>query len=370
MRVGVVSLICNTHSGSRAPIELAIALSKIGLKVSFFSFETNKDLSTVSLLEKAKVSLKLISKSRVPIIGAIIDSFNFYNELKNTPLDIITTHTTLSLLIGAKLTGKKILACYYGTQFNILRERFLGNNFLITFFDLILNKLIFIKSLLLLTLSTRVVSISKYCQNEAKLLYGIKSEVIYLGAVPDNFITKGIKRKKEIVLLSVSRITPYKQFDLLIKVFNEIKRVNLKFIIAGSSPQRRYLQHLQMIKNSNTEILINPSDKKLNSIYQTADIYLSGDKYLFFGMPILEAASFSIPVVSLNYAAANEVITNGKSGVVENKLGGFKKSLEKLIDSPRLRAKMGQAAKQQAQKFKWEYTAKNYQKIFSQMIAK
>ena len=202
--------------------------------------------------------------------------------------------------------------------------------------------------------------------SELKKLYGIRAEFVYLGAPNNKSLPSNKVTNNQVTILSVSRIVPYKGFHNLINIFNKlhIKYPNIKLTIIGSSPNHKYLNYLKSIASKNVNFLINASDKILTTNYQLADIYATFDRYMFFGMPILEAASFGIPSVAMNYAAAPEVVQHAKTGFVTENEKEFGEYLKKLIDSPLLRAKMGREAKKRSKGFSWEKTAQEYEKVF------
>ncbi len=111
--------------------------------------------------------------------------------------------------------------------------------------------------------------------------------------------------------------------------------------------------------------VIDPTDHELAVLYQRAHIYASADRYLYFGLPICEAARFQIPAVSLSLAAAQEIIVHSKTGFIAKNQIEFSAYLEKLINNPNLRDKMGQSAQKRAQEiFTWEKTAREYLSLF------
>lgn len=352
MRVGVVAYICNSHSGARAPIELALALSKLH-KIYFFATENDKDFETIKRLKKSGVEVLLFN-----------NPLNLLKLFKEKKIDIISAHTTLSLLIICKISRIPILSYYYGTQFNVLSERFYPTSNFISLIDKILNLFIYFKGLLLVYMPDHVVGISKYTVYQAKQLYFKRISFIYLGSVPTNFKQKIAKLKNTLNLLSVSRITPYKGFDKIIKVFKAIKNRDLVLNIVGSSPQQSYLQTLRKVKPKNANIYLDLDDQKLNEMYLKSDIYLSADKYLFFGMPILEAAYFGKPAIVLNAAAAKELVIHGKSGYIAENMADFEKYLKEIIENKSLRAMMGKNARSKAQLFSWKKCAGEWDKLF------
>jgi len=369
MNIGVISYILNPKSGARAPIEIAYALAKRN-QVSFYAYRQNKDLQTIKTLKKRGIKVILFNKSKTPIVGGVLDFLTLFKLLKTYEHEILSTHTILPLLSAARASGAPVIATYYGTQFNILAERFLKKNFLLTLLDKILNLVILTKTFLMVWIANEIVGISKYTAIEAKRKYGRICKVIYLGNAPKHFAeTPGPSKKRKASILTVSRITPYKQFEKIVDVVNILsERYKLSLTIVGSAPQAEYLKYLNKIKGKNTKILTNISDKKLMGLYKASDIYVTADKYLFFGMPILEAASFGKPAITLDYCAASELIKHGETGYVARSSKEFERYLGRLVGDRKLRTKIGKAAKIRAGKFGWEKTAREYEKLFRKVL--
>lgn len=372
MRIGILSSICNPKSGARAPLELAINLSRIH-DVTFYCFEDEKDPSSVKRMHSEGVKISFIPHPKIPILGNTIAFFILFFRLRGSNLQVINAHTTLSLLLAAKASGIPLVGSYFGTQFNVLDERFLETNLFIKLINYFLNFLFFIKGLMLVWLPDKTIAISSYAAKESERIYKKKCSFIYIGAISNPLARYSSIEKKSnsvINLLSVSRITPYKQFDLIVNSVKnlDLKKIKINLTIVGSSPQKEYLSLLNKIKNNRTKILLGPSDKVLSNLYKSSDIYLSADKYLFFGMPILEAASFGKPAVALNCAAASEVVTHGKTGYLANSKEEFENYLDKLITNSLLRLKFGKNAKNFSKKFSWENTISDYTKVFNNLL--
>ena len=258
---------------------------------------------------------------------------------------------------------------YQGTQFNAYLEKKTPDKHINLYENLInkfINIFIYLNEFIMTWLSTRVVAVSRFAASEGLHLYKRNIEdIIYEGAtpLPKSKIKYGGK-KNYVNLLSVSRITPYKGFHNIIKIINGVlRRDNIIYTIAGSSPKKQYLQYLKKIGGKNIKIIINPPDKSLARIYQSSDIYVNADRYLFFGLPIIEAAHFGIPVVSFNFGAAKELIQHNKTGYIAKNAGEFEVYLQKLINNNKLRIKFGQKSMLWSQQFSWEKCAAQWEKL-------
>src|SRR3989344_2632091 len=369
MNIAILTESLDAHSGSRAPLELAKSLAQNNKnKITIYAREKSDNDNVENL--PSKIKIQLIPKGSVfKIFLSLIRDFNRQNY------DIISSNATFSVFLPAALSNKPLVTTYHGTQWNVWGNKYFTNKnleLLLHFMDFFTNIFIWIRTCPIFLFSKKVITISKYTSREAKRYYLRPSQHVYWGAVSAGLkpISKNTKNKPSTVI-SVSRITPYKGFHKLINIFKEIDpQANARLIIVGSQPQKNYLKYLKKISPKNVQIIIDPPDKILASLYKKSHIYATCDRYLFFGMPILEAASNGLPAVCLSYAAAKEVIKNKQTGFVANNLDEFKKYLELLLKDQKLLTSMGERASVFAKKFTWEKTAKEYEKIFKNLLQK
>lgn len=365
MKIAIVAEALETHSGSRAEVELAKQLVKLGNEVSFYAHRNPSTKQGKLELEKEKVRVILIKSPPVKFFGKFIGGLKLSKVLKKDKPQIISAHTTLPLLFGAKLSGIKIASTYYGTQQDVWLDKIFPKT--PSAFDEIINRflnlVIKIIAFIQLSIPDKIITQTEFCAKELKKLYGKKAPVIFWGDAPPHIrrIKTPPTKKGGIHLLSVSRIVPYKGFHLLIDLVKELNsKFDLNFTIIGSHPEKKYLSYLNKTKSKNIKILVNPEDTILAQNYQKCDIYLTCDKFLFFGQPILEAAYFSKPTIALNYASAKEIVLSGKTGIVAQDLIEFKKALIALIKNPKQREKLGKNAQKFAKVHSWENSAADY----------
>lgn len=368
MKIAVLTEIINRKSGARAPLEIAKALAQLGKQVTIFSYHHNLEPKSLKELKNHNIQYHLISSKH------FFATLELSNQLKKGHFDIINFHGTLPFFFAAKASGIPIVRTYYGTQLDPILDKIFPKKptIFIRLSNWLANQYIKFTDHLMLRYSDQVIAISLYTKKELEKLYSIKVDYIHLGNNPKAFKAKKFQPKKTVSIISVSRIVPYKGFHKLIQIFNDINKnyPNIRLTIVGSSPKPTYLSYLKRIKNPNTKILTNVSDKKLINLYQQADIYATFDRYLFFGMPILEAAASSLPTVALSRCAAPELIKHNTTGLLAKDEKEFEKHLDTLITKPHLRKKMGFQASKYSATFSWSKLAKNYIKIFQKVINK
>lgn len=125
IKIAILSEICNTHSGSRSPIEFALTFTKHPniKKVYFYCYDYQKDLSLVRYLEKRGIKVIALPIKKVSFLSKLKTSFALPRLFKTYPVDVISYHGTLPVFIVARTLGVPIVRTYHGTQLNAYLEK-------------------------------------------------------------------------------------------------------------------------------------------------------------------------------------------------------------------------------------------------------
>jgi len=160
--------------------------------------------------------------------------------------------------------------------------------------------------------------------------------------------------------LTVSRLARAKHIDILIKAANKMK-FTLKIVGSG-----RDEKHLRSLAGPTVEFLGNISDKALKKIYQDAKAFLFAAVDEEFGIALVEAMGYGLPVIAYRSGGIPEYLVEGKNGYLfdqldVNSLIAKIKKLESL--SERSFLQMKKQARTTAEKFSKENFKKNFIKF-------
>lgn len=366
-KIAILTEQINTHSGSRAAIELAKQLMPINKSIRLYSYRNNLDQQEMNKLKKHKLKITTFKKSA--IIGKFFPNLKLLKILRHARPDFVIFCGTLPFFLSAKLAGIKIIRIYMGTQFDAYLENKLPNeskNLPGIIINYICNIYIYLNELVTIKLSTHIITISKFTALELYRLYNRKTDcIIYLGGnhLP-KVNTKKIENDKTLKLLTISRITPYKGFHILIKEVNKLKNTSLT--IVGTAEKKNYLKYLKTISASNIIFKNELTNLDIAKLYANSDVYVTADRNLFFGFPSAEASFFGLPSIAFSYAAANELIDDNKSGYIVKNGNDFSAAINNYLKNPKLVSTMGNNARIKAENnFKWSKIAANYQQAIN-----
>ncbi len=153
--------------------------------------------------------------------------------------------------------------------------------------------------------------------------------------------------------LTVSRLARTKHIDILIKASNKHK-FNLK--IVGDGRDKKYLES---IAGEKVEFLGEVSDKKLSQVYAQAKAFLFSAVDEEFGIALVEAMGYGLPVIAYSSGGVKETVNDNKNGFLYHKLN--KDSLiEKIRQLEGLSKEKYLKLKQEARKSAEKYSEKEF----------
>lgn len=150
-----------------------------------------------------------------------------------------------------------------------------------------------------------MVAISRFVSGRIKKYYNRSTDVIY---PPVNMEKFRIAPTIGNYFLVVGRLVPYKKFDVVIRVFNEL---GWPLKIAGTGPQLEALKH---IAKPNIEFIGAVDDEQLANLYMYAKALIFPQEE-DFGIVPLEAMASGRPVIAYAGGGALETIVDGTSGI-------------------------------------------------------
>lgn len=153
---------------------------------------------------------------------------------------------------------------------------------------------------------------------------GLDTEKFDKDLKPDNDTKKLLSlMKNHRNILYIGSISKRKNVEFLIRVFNSLSKkkkyddVNLVIIGNGRDSYVKYCKSLENKTSVDRVLWVNHlENSQTKYIYAMADLFLLASTQEIFGMVLLEAMYFGVPVVSSNSAGAQTLIKNGENGYI------------------------------------------------------
>lgn len=157
-----------------------------------------------------------------------------------------------------------------------------------------------------------------------------KVKTIYSGVkIPEKLDRKIIS---PIRLISVGRMVESKGFFDLIELMNILTdKIDVQLNILGDGPLRKQLE--ERVKKFNLETHINfiGFSEKVHDYLEDADIFVSCSKEEGFGLSVVEAMSYSLPVFTYSIPIFQE-ISGSENTMILTDIGNIRKMSEKILN--------------------------------------
>ena len=116
-----------------------------------------------------------------------------------------------------------------------------------------------------------------------------------------------IKLTGKKLILSIGRLVPYKGFSVLIESAKYLQNDAIVFIVGGGELQNKLQASIEAASLSNRVYLVGRlSDKALSALFKRASLYClpSIERSEAFGVVLLEAMAYGLPIVATNIAGS------------------------------------------------------------------
>jgi len=194
---------------------------------------------------------------------------------------------------------------------------------------------------------------SRFASKEYTKCYNRKADgIIY----PPSLIEDIFLEKKENYIFTVSRLSKFKNVNLLIETFEKISATfpNYKLIIAGDGEEKNKLKKLAVVKKIENKIkfLGKISDAKLAKLYTKARVTVLCSQNEPFGLVPIESMMYGTPVIAHKSGGPLETIIENKTGFLYENKNDLFESMKKIVEMNSERyLEMQKASQLQANKF-------------------
>lgn len=194
----------------------------------------------------------------------------------------------------------------------------------------------------------------------------VKIEVIPNSIIIDKSIKSTCENKK---VISVGRLDGQKGYDRLVSAWEIVSNKNKEWVleIFGEGIDREKLENKIKRKKLDKNIFLMGSTNKIIEKYKESSIYVMSSRYEGFGMVLIEAMSYGLPVISFDCKSGpRDIITNNEDGyLIENgNINELGNKILELIEDTKKRKLFGKYAKENVEKFSENIIMEKWRKLF------
>lgn len=221
-----------------------------------------------------------------------------------------------------------------------------------------------------------VLPVSNYTKNKIIEEYRIpqeKIEVVHNGIDPENAVIERMHALKKYnkIILYLGRITLQKGPEYYIAAAKKAleKRQDLVFIVAGTGDMQYRIMHQAANLGISDKVLFTGfvRGEQLKEMYSMADVFVLPSVSEPFGLTVLEAMSYNIPVILSKNSGVSEVVKNclkvdfWDTHEIANKIIS-------ILDLPALDYCIKENAQREIRKINWDAAAHKCIQVYNRVI--
>jgi len=211
---------------------------------------------------------------------------------------------------------------------------------------------------------------------EDLLTMGAKHPIYVIpNSIPINQVTK--LESKQFQLISISRLTFYKNIQVTIKSLHIVKKSfpKVSLVIIGVGPYRKNLEKLvkKLDLQENVVFKGHVSEKEKKELIATSQALVFPSKFEGFGIVILEAFEYYKPVLVSHVRPQSDIVEDKKTGLVlaPDDESEWAEAIIRIFNEPALTTKMGENGRKVLEdKYNLEIMTKNILQMYEDVIKK
>lgn len=217
-----------------------------------------------------------------------------------------------------------------------------------------------------------VVTVSESTKKELKTLgfQENKISIVYNAVSKPSGEPNHVKSSDPLVVY-VGRVKTYKRLEHLVQAMKNVSQARL--VIAGKGDSEVYSSLVVLVRElgleSRVKLIGEVTEEEKRSILQKAWVYVATSMKEGFGICVLEAQAYGVPVVAYNVQGLNESVKNGYSGLLVNDcdIEGLSKAISALLKDQTLRERLSRGAVEYSGCFNWTRSAREFLRLIDQI---
>ncbi len=183
------------------------------------------------------------------------------------------------------------------------------------------------------------------------------------------------KNPDEVWIVSVMRLNRKKRPLPLIKMIAQVmarlpKHIQLKVKVAGGGPERGEMEKLisRLALGKTVELLGVQTREEIRALYAKTDIAVLPTIHESFGLSVLEARCAGLPIVAMNNSGIQEIIHNGREGLLAHTDEEMVEHLVQLVTDPQLRTSIARHNRETTPPHDWKSVLSLHEELYQKAI--
>ena len=217
-----------------------------------------------------------------------------------------------------------------------------------------------------------LIAVSAFTANQVHSLLGFDRSRIRV--VPHGVHQRrcGIAGPRENIVLFVGALQRRKNVLRLIEAFESVAE-DWRLVLAGAITGYQADRILERVERSSRRDRIQVtgylSGSDLDQFYSRASIFAFPSLDEGFGMPVLEAMAYGVPVITSRRSALTEVAGDAAILIDPNETEELRCALDRLIQNPEERMRLSELGCARAQLYSWDRAVRSTHAVYEEVLS-
>lgn len=192
----------------------------------------------------------------------------------------------------------------------------------------------------------KIIGVSNTATNAIKQLYNVNNAITLYNPIENDDIRKRANepialppKEQAVRMVTVGRFVPQKAYDRLLRVIKHLYEggYSIELWILGDGEQRPILEEYINTYSLSKIVTLWGFQKNPYPYLQNSDIFVCSSISEGYSTAVTEALILELPVITTACSGMNELLINGKCGLItENSENGLYSGIKHILDNPNL----------------------------------
>ncbi|MCD2528845.1 glycosyltransferase family 4 protein [Providencia huaxiensis] len=319
--------------------DLSIAMSQLGHTVTVIVGEYG---ALTEQLGESNINYIVESKltRNISPLKDLLCVIKLRSILKKLDPDVVTLHSSKAGIIGrAALIGSKI-PCIFTAHGWAFADGISQKH----------QRVYILIEKLFSKFCSKIITVSHQDKNLA-IKYNVapsNKQVIIHNGIPDNTVNfpKNNNSSNIVNIICVARFSAQKDHVTLLKALSHIKQLNWKLNLVGKGPLEQDVKKLANGLGLDEKISFLGERRDVNYLLSSSDIFILPSNWEGLPISIIEAMSFSLPIIASNVGGVSEMVSSSNGFLIpRGNIEAMSKAITTLLENKEDRINMGRSSR-------------------------
>ena len=186
--------------------------------------------------------------------------------------------------------------------------------------------------------------------------------------IPKHLVSKDIKEEQKVQFVNVARFVELKNHRLLLSAFSDLvkENYNAHLTLAGDGPLLEEMKRFAEELNISENLTFAGNVRDIGKLLEKSDVFVLSSTTEAFPVSIVEAMSYSLPVIATDVGGVSDVVHENGILVASQNKEQLTDAMKRMIENVSFRKKCAECSFRDVQRFSVEKIVDRYSEVYDE----